>query len=181
MMSASPAAMTSRRTWARIALLVGYAALLIGAVDPLEGSLAILAGAGLVVLGNWGAGAEEPWRRRSLIAFVLIVIGVGAVWGLSAVGGIGGRHGQPVAWAVLLPPYPVGWCLLVLGRGAPRWVAWGVLVLGALYVALPAVLFLRPGRLRPETVIPLTVLSGCGLLLLAWAGRRAGGASLISR
>ena len=43
--------MNKRDIFSRILVIAGYIAMLIGAIDPMEGSLLILPGSGLVVLG----------------------------------------------------------------------------------------------------------------------------------
>ena len=43
--------MTTRTPWPHVLVIVGLIAMLIGAIDPLEGSLIILPGSGLVALG----------------------------------------------------------------------------------------------------------------------------------
>jgi len=45
--------------WARILLIAGYIAMLVGAIDPIEGSLLILPGSGLVVLGTYLGGQQS--------------------------------------------------------------------------------------------------------------------------
>jgi hypothetical protein len=87
--------------------------MVLGAIDPLEGSLLILPSTGLVALG-----AHLGQRRRRVLlywAFGLVAIGVGAMWGLTAIGGIGGSTGRSLWWALLLVPYAVGWLLGVVG------------------------------------------------------------------
>jgi hypothetical protein len=44
-------------------------------------------------------------------AFVLVAIGVGLMFGMSAMGGIGGHTGRSMWWALALLPYPIGWVL----------------------------------------------------------------------
>jgi hypothetical protein len=97
----------------RILLIVGLLAMVIGAVDPLEGSLVILPGTGLVALGAFLGYS----RHRALLfeAFVLVAIGVGALWGVSAIGGFGGNSGRSMWWALVLLPYPVGWIMGLVG------------------------------------------------------------------
>ena len=83
----------------------------LGTLDPLEGSLLILPGSGLVALGMF---LEEGQRRVFtywLWVFILIAVGVGALFALSAAGGIGGQSGHSLWWGVLLLPYPVGWLM----------------------------------------------------------------------
>lgn len=47
--------------------------------------------------------------------FGLIADGVGALFGLSAVGGIGGKGGPSLWWGVLLLPYLAGWLMALAG------------------------------------------------------------------
>jgi hypothetical protein len=107
--------MNARLNWSRILVIVGAIAMLIGAIDPLEGALIILAGSGLVVLGT----LLGKSRRRILIfwvwVFILMVVGVGAMWGLSAFGGIGGATGRSMWWGLVVLPYPVGWIMGITG------------------------------------------------------------------
>ena len=99
--------------WSRILVIVGLVAMVLGAFDPLEGALLILPGIGLVALGaRLGNG-----RHRILLywSFVLVAVGVGTLWGLSAIGGFGGRSGRSNWWALALLPYPAGWVMGLVG------------------------------------------------------------------
>jgi hypothetical protein len=87
--------------------------MLIGAIDPLEGSVFILGGVALVAAGAWLS--QNRWRRLIFWAFVLAAIGIGTMFVLSAMGGIGGHTGRSLWWAVILLPYPIGWVLGVVG------------------------------------------------------------------
>ena len=103
--------MNARMIWSRILVIIGCLAMVLGAIDPLEGSLLILPGSGMVALGMLlGQG-----QRRILLywvwVFILIAVGVGAMFVVSAFGGIGGRSGHSLWWGVLILPYPVGWIL----------------------------------------------------------------------
>jgi hypothetical protein len=83
--------------------------MLAGALDPLEGSVVILAGSAVAALGALlGRG-----HRRALQAwaFVLIAVGVGSMFGMSALGGVGGTSGHSIWWLLILLPYPIGWLL----------------------------------------------------------------------
>jgi hypothetical protein len=114
-----------RRTAARVLVIAGMLAMLLGAVDPLEGSLVILPGSALVAIGAWfGRGRLSPLPTWAL---ALVAVGVGILFGLSAMGGVGGTSGRPLWWALVVLPYPVGWgmgliasvrALLELHRGA---------------------------------------------------------------
>jgi hypothetical protein len=94
-------------------VIVGLVLMLIGVADPLEGSVVSSAGSGMAALG---AHADNS-RHRFLVYWsaALIAIGVGAIWGLSAIGGIGGRSGHSAWWGSLILPYPVGWILGLIG------------------------------------------------------------------
>jgi len=101
--------------WSRILKVVGGIAMVLGTLDPLEGSVLILPGSGLVALGMF-LGRKE---RRTIIywtwVFLLIAVGVGAMFALSAVGGIGGKSGRSMWWGLLILPYPAGWLMALAG------------------------------------------------------------------
>ncbi|MCX6923722.1 MAG: hypothetical protein NT154_11020 [Verrucomicrobia bacterium] len=108
--------MNSRMLWSRILKVVGSIAMMLGTLDPLEGSLLILPGSGLVALGMFLGGKQRRMVLYWTWAFILIVVGVGAMFALSAVGGIGGKSGHSMWWGVLILPYPAGW-LMALASG----------------------------------------------------------------
>jgi len=105
--------MKARMVLSNVLVIVGLLAMLVGAVDPLEGSFVILPGSGIVALGAFLAGS----RHRMLLggAFILIALGVGAMVLLSMWGGIGGRSGHSMWWGLFILPYPVGWVLGLAG------------------------------------------------------------------
>jgi len=107
--------MNSRMLWSRILKVVGGIAMLLGTLDPLEGSLLILPGSGLVALGMFLGGKDRRTVLYWTWAFILIAVGVAALFGLSAVGGIGGKGGHSMWWGILLLPYPVGWLMAAAG------------------------------------------------------------------
>ena len=105
--------MSTRWPWSRIVSVVGLVAIVVGAIDPLEGSLLILPGTFLLALGAWLGHSRH--RRLLYWAFALVALGVGLLWGISAVGGFGGSTGRSMWWALLLLPYPVGWVMALVG------------------------------------------------------------------
>jgi hypothetical protein len=107
--------MNARKLWSRILIFVGGIAMLLGTLDPLEGSLLILPGSGLVALGLFLGGKDRRTVLYWTWAFILIAVGVAALFGLSAVGGIGGKDGHSMWWGILLLPYPVGWLMAAAG------------------------------------------------------------------
>jgi len=105
--------MDKRRLWSRVLVVAGLAAMLVGAIDPLEGSLIILPGSILVTVGALLAGTR--YKKLILWSLALMVVGVGALWGLSAVGGFGGPGGRSNWWALTFAPYAAGWVMGIVG------------------------------------------------------------------
>jgi hypothetical protein len=103
--------MNARKLWSRILVIAGSIAMLVGVLDPMEGSLVILAGSGLVTLGTFLSNSGRRLLIYWIWVFLLISVGVGALFGLSAIGGIGGKSGHSMWWGVLTLPYPVGWIM----------------------------------------------------------------------
>ena len=105
--------MDKRRLWSRVLVIVGLVAMLVGAIDPLEGSLVILPGSVLVTVGA----LLVPTRYKKLIlwSLALVIIGVGALWGVSAVGGFSGPGGRSNWWALTIAPYAAGWVMGIIG------------------------------------------------------------------
>jgi hypothetical protein len=104
---------TRASTWPRALGIVGLAAMLLGAIDPLEGSPIILAGSGLAALAALLGKAKH--RRLLYWALALVAVGVGVMWGLSALGGLGGDTGRSMWWGLLVLPYAVGWIVGLVG------------------------------------------------------------------
>jgi hypothetical protein len=128
--------MNTRGVWSRILIIVGSIAMLVGALDPMEGSLVILPGSGFVALGTFLGRCERRQIAYRVWVFTLIAIGVGALWGLSMVGGIGGHSGYSMWWGVLILPYLVGWFMGIVGPASPRWLLMLGIVVGLWYLAI---------------------------------------------
>ena len=107
--------MDARASWSRVLVTVGCVAMLLGAVDTMEGSLLILPGSGLVALGFVLGQRERRVVVYALWVFILIAVGVAALVALSVVGGIGGTSGRSMWWGVLVLPYPIGWVMALAG------------------------------------------------------------------
>lgn len=136
--------------WARILLIAGNLAMLIGAIDPMEGSLLILPGSGLVVLGSCLGGQQRSTVIFRMWVFFLILFGVTALWLLSAQGGIGGTTGLSMWWGLLFVPYLIGWSIGIWGPGSPRWVLWSGIGVGIWYqVILVMTLKMSDNRFEP--------------------------------
>lgn len=158
---------------------MGCLAMLLGGIDPLEGSPVVLAGSGLFALAAYLGRVEWPVLRGRVVIFLLVAVGVAALWGLTAWGGIGGKSGRPMGWAWLVLPYPLGWAGSFWSRGAPRWYTQLGLVSGLWYMAICYLGVTRPlprGAFTHSAVIALGVLglltaAGCAWRL--WRTRNA--------
>lgn len=156
--------MNGRTQWSRILVSVGSIAMLVGALDLMEGSLLILPGSALVALGAFIGQSERKVIAYRTGVFIMIAIGVGAMWGLTSVGGFGGHSGHSMWWGLLMLPYLVGWSMGIWGPGSPRW----LLVLG-ICVGL-FLLALVPASLshgREHAWIGATVISVLGVTTIA--------------
>jgi hypothetical protein len=159
--------MNARMVWSRILFVGGGLAMLFGAVDPMEGSLLILPGSGLFALGTY-LGQSERWLIAFRVwVFILIAIGVGALFGLSALGGIGGRSGHSIWWGLLILPYMIGWTVGIWGPGSPRWMVWLGIPVGLWYLTL-FTMALRGGARAgaPIWTGPLLVIATLGLVTI---------------
>lgn len=150
--------------WARILVIAGGIAMLLGAVDPLEGAILILPGSGLVALGTFLGHANRRSVAYRVVVFLLIAFGVGAMWRLSALGGFGGPSGLSMWWGVLVLPYLIGWSMGIWGPGSPRWVlALGILV-GLWYLRLCGMLLSHPSTTSSAAIV--IVLGSLGLMTI---------------
>jgi len=172
--------MNVRETWPRILIIVGSIAMLVGAVDPMEGSLVILPGSGLVALGTFLRQNERRLIAYRLWVFILIAIGVGALWGLSMLGGIGGKSGLSMWWGVLILPYLIGWLMGIVGPGSPRWLLMLGIVVGLWYLTILGMAFKALGHRGGDMgVSPIIALGIIGVLTIggcitALASRKTG-------
>ena len=157
--------MNALELWSRILVIVGNIAMLAGALDPMEGSLVILPGSGLVALGTFLGHNERRLVIYRVWVFILIAIGVGALWGLSAVGGFGGGSGHS-KWLGLLmtPPYLIGWSMGIWGPGSPRWLLLLGIAVGLWYESLVTMTLLSNRGGPPSTFD--AVLGALGVLTI---------------
>ena len=158
--------MNTRDLWSRILTVAGGIGMAVGAIDPMEGSLLILPGSGLLALGTWLGGAERRVIVCRTWAFVMVAVGVGAMWGLSMVGGFGGSSGLSGWWGLLILPYLMGWNMAIWGPGSPRWLALLGIGNGVLFLTLAATVLNRGGHkdlllVAVIAVIGIVVLAGC--------------------
>jgi 4-hydroxybenzoate polyprenyltransferase len=100
----------------RTLVIAGLVLMLAGALDPLEGWAVILVGSALPAAGAF-FGKSRRYRCQ-VTAFVMIAIGVAALFGLSALGGVGGNTGRSIWWLAICASYPVGWVIGLVGAVA---------------------------------------------------------------
>lgn len=100
------------KRWLQAGFILGVFLILLGTLDPLEGSLLILAGS--VLLAVVTHLFRDPQHRWYRLAALLIFTGVLALWVLYALGGFGGESGLGYGWTVLILPYPAGWLMLLV-------------------------------------------------------------------
>ncbi len=128
--------MNATNRWSRYLLIAGYIAMLIGAIDPMEGSLLILPGSALVALGTFLSHQQTGVIIYRLWSFFLIIIGVAALWLTTMLGGIGGTSEYSIWWGLFFVPYPIGWSMGIWGPDSPRWVLWSGIGIGLWYLVM---------------------------------------------
>jgi hypothetical protein len=155
---------SARNLWARTLTIAGYIAMLIGALDPLEGSVLILPGSGLVALGTFLSRNELRVIAYRMTVFLLIAVGVGSLWWLSSVGGFGGPGERSIWWGLLVLPYLIGWSMGIWGPGSPRWVLALGIMAGVFYLAITPLILSRGHE--PIQGVIVTVIALLGLLTI---------------
>lgn len=138
-----------REKWTQVLAVPGGLAVLIGGVDPLEGSILILIGTALLAGAALVARADRGVLAARGTHLALAAFGFAAVWILTIGGGVGGSAGRSMAWAALGLPLAAAWSLSFWGRGAPRWMNWLGLLGGGWYLALP-MLVMTKSRTNPH-------------------------------
>lgn len=158
----------ARRVGSHLLVIAGGLAMLLGALDPMEGSVLILLGSGLFMLGILIGRGEPRLIAYRVWVFALIAVGVGAMWALSAMGGIGGSSGHSMWWGLLILPYLLGWSMGIWGPGSPRWMLWLGALVSLWYLTLSAMISIHPNpHHRDPTVaiilitLALLTLGGC--------------------
>jgi hypothetical protein len=135
--------MRDLKRWSNFVNLVGAVSLVMGSFDPMEGSVLILPGTGLLALGSYWGREERIVLAYRTLSFILVALGVAALFGLSAIGGVAGSSGRSAWWALLILPYAVGWSIDIWGPGSRRWISMAGIVIGTWYLAIFAMLMWR--------------------------------------
>ena len=143
----------------------GNILVILGAIDPMEGALLILPGSALIALGTFLRRDERRFLAYRVWVLILIALGVGALFGLSAAGGFGGSSSRSNWWGVLILPYFIGWSMGIAGPGLPRWVPWLGMGVGAWYLTMLA---MQLKSSRPSRVtLPIIVIASIGAVAIA--------------
>jgi hypothetical protein len=104
--------MSKKINWNSTIYLLGIIAMIIGAIDPLEGSIAIGIGSALLVVTTY-VKHDRHWRIF-LSSFVIIIFGIIFMFYLSSLGGFGGTSTLSWWWCILIAPYPLGWLITII-------------------------------------------------------------------
>ena len=163
--------MDYRSILARALVVLGNVGMIIGALDPMEGSAVILPGSGLVVLGAWLGHAERRLIAYRAWVFILVAIGVGSMFGLSNAGGIGGHSGRSMWWGMLILPYLVGWSMGVWGPGSPRWMLWLGMAVNLWYLALAVIIQIHPNPGHKDPTMSIVLGSLAALTIVGCISR----------
>jgi len=99
--------MKDKIKWTRVVYIIGVIALIIGALDPMEGSVVIASGSALITLSTYLT-QDRHWKIF-LLSFSLILLGVFFLFYLSSLGGFGGTATLSWWWGTFILPYPIGW------------------------------------------------------------------------
>lgn len=147
----------------KVLVVLGDLGMLVGALDPMEGSAVILPGCGLVALGTYLEHRERRLIAYRTLVLILVAVGVGAMWALTSIGGIGGSSGHSMWWGVLILPYLIGWSMGIWGPGSPRWMLWVGMAVSLWYLFLALMGHLHP---RPVGTLAVDLLAGLALLTI---------------
>lgn len=97
--------------WNRNLYITGVIACIVGALDPMEGSIVICAGAALLAFSTYKL--NDRHTKHFLLHFILIAIGVISLFAISDLGGLGGQN-LSWWWGLFILPYPLGWISLII-------------------------------------------------------------------
>ncbi len=159
--------MRALERWSNVLRVCGGVGLVVGSLDPLEGSALILPGSALLALGSYLGREDRRILAYRTWSFILVALGVGVLFGLSAIGGVGGSSGHSAWWALLILPYLVGWSLDIWGPGAPRWVSVAGIVVGAWYLAILGMMLWPPGHTaHSKSIVPAIVIAVVGIVTI---------------
>lgn len=98
--------------WMSLIYIIGIIAIIIGVLDPLEGSVVIVVGSALIALSTYLT--HDQHRKIFLASLIMIVFGVSYMFYTSTLGGFGGPDNLSFWWALPIIPYPLGWLMTII-------------------------------------------------------------------
>lgn len=104
--------MEKKISFHKVIFILGVIALIIGAIDPLEGSIIILFGSVMIALST--GLSKDKFRYYFLVLFIMILFGFGFLFYFSSLGGFGGESTLSWWWGLLILPYPIGWLATII-------------------------------------------------------------------
>jgi hypothetical protein len=104
--------MNEKTKWTRVIFIIGVIALIIGLIDPLEGSIVIVSGSALISLSVCLT-RDRHWKIF-LVSFIMILTGMFFLFYLSSLGGFGGNSELSWWFGLLILPYPIGWLISIV-------------------------------------------------------------------
>ena len=104
----SPTTSRSRVSVGRVLCVGGLAGMVVGVfvIDPVEGAPVVLAATGLVALGAFLG--RSRFHRLAYWSFGLVLVGLAAIWIVSAPGNFRGESDLTGWWILFVVPYVVG-------------------------------------------------------------------------
>jgi hypothetical protein len=158
------APMRNLERWSKLVSVFGGVGLVVGSFDPMEGSALILPGSALLALGSYLGREDRRIVAYRTWSFVLVAFGVGALFALSAMGGVGGSSGRSAWWALLILPYLAGWSIDIWGPGSPRWISMAGIVIGTWYIAIFAMMLGGTNDAAlPRSFVPAMIVAVVGI------------------
>lgn len=103
--------MKEKAKWTRIIYIIGVVVLIIGIINPLEGSVLIMVGSAFLALSTYVT--SDRHFKIFTSSLIMIVIGVFFMFYFSSLGGFGGTSTLSWWWGLLILPYPIGWLTII--------------------------------------------------------------------
>lgn len=100
---------TAKPKWVHIVYITGLVASIVGVLDPMEGSVLLMAGSILITISTYFM--KDKYWKIFLTTSIMMVVGVFFLFYFSSLGGF-----PPLSWwwGILILPYPIGWLMLVI-------------------------------------------------------------------
>jgi len=155
--------MRDLKGWSRLVSLLGGVSLVVGSFDPMEGSVLILSGSALLALGSYLGRRDRRIVAYRMWSLILVALGVGSLFLLSAIGGVGGNSGRSAWWALLILPYLVGWSIDLWGPGVARWMSIAGVVIGTWYLAILGMMLWHTANAAQHRIVPAIAIAVIGI------------------